>query len=295
MLSFRKHIFTMPTPSTPSRLEKRRRKRLETETEMSNKRCRTAIDYVAEEYVCPITAELPFNPVTAEDGRCYERHAIEEWFKHTPGPQVKSPVTGETMCKRLFPAVQVRNSLKRLVESGAVSRSLADAWKAAEAAARKREADRKEVAALRQKAEGGDAESMRRLGGWYREGLRGLQLDAAQAFAWLKRAADLNQPISLTLCGLAYLRGEGINCNPVRGFIMLGRAAELGDEQACYLLGMFNAYGQYGLEHDPQEAKKWFRLFEAHPVHQRNVLASHDEDILEVQLEQATAWLREHP
>ena len=202
------------------------------------KRFRQAIEEVAEEYVCPITAELPIDPVIAEDGRCYERCAIEEWFARQPHPQVKSPVTNELMGKRLSPAVQVRNSLKRLVESGAVSRSLADAWKAAEAAACKREADRKEVAALRQKAEGGDAESMRRLGGWYREGLRGLQLDAAQAFAWLKRAADLNQPISLTLCGLAYLRGDGVKCNIGRGFIMLGRAAELqGDEQACYRLG----------------------------------------------------------
>ena len=156
----------MPTPSTERGLLKRRQRRLNAETETSNKRFRQAIGDVAEEYVCPITAELPFDPVIAEDGRCYERHAIEEWFKRCESPQVKSPVTNELMGKRLFPAVQVRNSLKRLVESGAVSRSLADAWKAAEAAARKREADRKEVAALRQKAEGGHAESMGTLGGW---------------------------------------------------------------------------------------------------------------------------------
>ena len=85
------------------------------------KRYRQAIDEVAEEYVCPITAELPIDPVTAEDGRCYERCAIEEWFARQPQPQVKSPVTNEPMGKRLFPAVQVRNSLKRLVESGAIS------------------------------------------------------------------------------------------------------------------------------------------------------------------------------
>ena len=287
----------MPTPSTERGLLKRRRRRLKAETETSNKRFRQAIGDVAEEYVCPITAELPFDPVIAEDGRCYERHAIEEWFKRCESPQVKSPVTNELMGKRLFPAVQVRNSLKRLVESGAVSRSLADAWKAAEAAARKREADRKEVAALRQKAEGGHAESMGKLGGWYREGLRGLQPDAAQAFAWFKRSADLDQPTSLTLCGDAYLCGDGVKCNIGRGFIMLGRAAELGDQQACYLLGMFNAYGHHGLEEDPQEARKWFRLFEARSAHQRYVLASHDEESLELQREQATnatAWLREH-
>ena len=45
------------------------------EETQASKRYRQAIDDVAEEYVCPITAELPVDPVTAEDGRCYERHA----------------------------------------------------------------------------------------------------------------------------------------------------------------------------------------------------------------------------
>ena len=101
------------------------------ETQAVNKRYRQAIDDVAEEYVCPITAELPIDPVTAEDGRCYERCAIEAWFVQQPQAMVKPPVTNEPMGKRLFPAVQVRNTLKRLVESGAISGSKADAWKAA--------------------------------------------------------------------------------------------------------------------------------------------------------------------
>ena len=96
-----------------------------------NKRYRQDIDDVADVYVCPITAELPVDPVTAEDGRCYERHAIEEWFARQPEPQVRSPVTNEPMGKRLLPAVQVRNTLRRLVESGVISGSKADAWKKA--------------------------------------------------------------------------------------------------------------------------------------------------------------------
>ena len=64
--------------------------------------------------------------------------------------------------------MQVRNSLKRLVESGAISGSKADAWKKA----MKEEA---EVAAVRLKAEGGDATSMSTLGFSYRDGVRGLK------------------------------------------------------------------------------------------------------------------------
>ena len=51
------------------------------------------------------------------------------------------------MGKRLIPAVQVRNSLKRLVESGAISGSKADAWK-------KAMAEEAEVAALRVRGRG---------------------------------------------------------------------------------------------------------------------------------------------
>ena len=67
---------------------KRAAKESKAETQAVNKRYRQAIDDVAEEYVCPITAELPIDPVTAEDGRFYERHAIEEWFSRQPRPQV---------------------------------------------------------------------------------------------------------------------------------------------------------------------------------------------------------------
>ena len=73
---------------------KRAAKESQAETQAVNKRYRQAIDDVAEEYVCPITAELPVDPVNAEDGRCYERHAIEEWFSR--GNRT-SPTTNEQL------------------------------------------------------------------------------------------------------------------------------------------------------------------------------------------------------
>ena len=76
------------------------------------------------------------------------------------------------------------STFKRLVESGAISGSDADAWKAAMA-------EEPEVAAIRVEAEGGDAVAMRTLGFSYRDGTRGLKKDLTQAFMWFKRAADL--------------------------------------------------------------------------------------------------------
>ena len=174
--------------------------------------------------------------MTAEDGRFYERHAIEEWFSRQPEAQVKSPVTNELMGKRLFPAVQVRNSLKRLVESGAISGSKADAWK-------KAMAEEAAGAALRVRAEGGDASAMCDLGRAYFAGDLGLKQDETQAFTWFKRAADLKDVRGLTDCGVLYLEGRGVERSQSRGYIMLGAAAALGSEHACGILGEANAQG----------------------------------------------------
>ena len=256
---------------------KRAAKEGQEETQAS-KRYRQAIDEAVEEYVCPITAELPVDPVNAEDGRCYERHAIEEWFSRQPQPRVKSPVTNELMGKRLLPAVQVRNSLKRLVESGAISGSKADAWK-------KAMAEEAELPALREKAEGGDTSAMFDLGCAYRDGTRGLKKDLTQAFTWLKRSADLNNVRGLTNCGVLYLNGDGVERSPSRGLIMLGAAAALGSEHACAVLGWANAEGCFGLEKNPQEATRWYREMQTCD-------SCHTSEAYH---EKAAAWLREHP
>jgi len=39
------------------------------DTAETSRRFRSAMDEIADEYVCPITTELPVDPVTAEDGR----------------------------------------------------------------------------------------------------------------------------------------------------------------------------------------------------------------------------------
>jgi hypothetical protein len=93
------------------------------------KRYKSAIDEMAEEFCCPITQELPLDPVTAEDGRIYEKEAIESWMRQRPGQELKSPVTNEPMGRKLFPAVQAKNTIRSMVKSGAISGDKAEAWK----------------------------------------------------------------------------------------------------------------------------------------------------------------------
>ena len=170
------------------------------------------------------------------------------------------------------------SAFKRLVESGAISGSEADAWK-------KATAEEAEVAAIRAEAEGGDAVAMRKLGSSYRDGKRGLKKDATKGFMWHKRAADLKEVTALTECAIAYLNGEGVERNSIRGFIMLGLAAGMGSEHACGLLGRANAEGFHGLDKNPQEATRLYR--EMQKCDRR--------DSTEASRERAAVWLLEHP
>ncbi|EOD24843.1 hypothetical protein EMIHUDRAFT_238249 [Emiliania huxleyi CCMP1516] len=67
-----------------------------------------AIEDAAAEFVCPITLELPIEPVTAEDGAIYERDAIEKYFlmRTSQGLALRSPLTNKPMGQGLLPAIQ---------------------------------------------------------------------------------------------------------------------------------------------------------------------------------------------
>jgi hypothetical protein len=69
-----------------------------------------------EVFQCPITFSLPDDNFMAEDGKVYERAAIEAWLARTADRKVKSPFTGLPMGRKLTEASQVRNLIKRLHE-----------------------------------------------------------------------------------------------------------------------------------------------------------------------------------
>ena len=68
-----------------------------------HKHFKSAMAEAAEDFVCPITHELPVHPVMAEDGHIYERSEIEKWIRVSAqeGRALKSPTTNEEMGDRL--------------------------------------------------------------------------------------------------------------------------------------------------------------------------------------------------
>ena len=85
----------------------------------------------SDHLICPLTLELPVDPVTAEDGRVYELEAIQEYVAHGPNSQnerVKSPLTQVIIGKSLVKAFQHKNMIATLIENGTISGELADTW-----------------------------------------------------------------------------------------------------------------------------------------------------------------------
>jgi len=214
------------------------------------KKMRESINGVAAELRCPITQELPVDPVMAEDGKIYERKAILEWFSKKDRPT--SPSTGAVIGKKLLPAVQTKNTIEMLIKSGAIEGELATAWKW------KLEQE-KEVKEMRAKAEGGDGNAMYRLGMWYGSGLNGLAHDMAQARAWFERSAAARDPEGMANFSVYLLFGLGGPQDDTLGSVNLMDSAHLGSCVGAYLLGEAFLDGKYGLPKDPARAKFWLK------------------------------------
>ena len=205
--------------------------------------------------------------------------SIEEYLERKADQvMVKSPMTNQEMGKRLVPATHVKNAIATLVESGQVEEEVAAAWKQARL-------NNAQVAALKARAEAGEAHAMGRLGFSYRDGTRGLRKDPKEAFKWFKKAADLRDPPAATSCGVAYINGSGVERNHTRGICMITIAATLGSEHACSVLGWANECGHHGFDKNPEEATRWYKEMQKCACR----------DSVDVYRERATKWLREHP
>ena len=215
------------------------------EASPQEKKMRASINDVAADLLCPITQELPLEPVIAKDGKIYERNAILEWFSKKDG-DATSPSTGKVIDTELVPAVQVRNTIESLIKSGAIEGELAEAWK-------EKLEQEKVVKEWRAKAEGGDGYAMLRLGARY------AGEDDVQSRAWFELSAAERDPKGMAMFSSHLLRGIGGPQDNVFGVMNVTQAAELGSEYGAYLLGKAFMTGFWGLPKDPARARFWLR------------------------------------
>jgi len=257
-----------------------------------SKHLRSAIDHGLEELVCSITYELPLDPVTAEDGKIYERAAIADWLKN----HEKSPSTNEPMGKKLMPALQVKNMIEKLVQSGAIDGDKADAWKKMKS--------EEDVAATLRRAENGDSSAIQVVVGWYAKGKHGVAKDMAKAVDWCKRGANVGNPLCMMMLADVHLRGCGdvvknvglavhwttmaaVECKYAPAAAVLGFAFAPAHTRPLYFNGWCTLGKQLGLLENVQLATTWLRKAVSFG---RSLLAYSREESLQEILD----WLLKH-
>ncbi|KAF8406722.1 hypothetical protein HHK36_008814 [Tetracentron sinense] len=76
---------------------------------------RTHVEPIYDAFVCPLTKQVMRDPVTIENGRTFEREAIEKWFKECKesGRKLVCPLTlRELKSTDLNPSIALRNTIE---------------------------------------------------------------------------------------------------------------------------------------------------------------------------------------
>ena len=119
--------------------------------------------------------------------------------------------------------------------------------------------DTPKIAALRVKANAGDAEAQWLLGLLYANGQGGVPQDYAQGVAWYRKAAEQGYAAAQSHLGFAYANGQGVPQDYAQSVAWYRKAAEQGYSEAQSKLGSKYILGQ-GVPQDYVESYKWFNL-----------------------------------
>jgi uncharacterized protein len=115
-----------------------------------------------------------------------------------------------------------------------------------------------DIAALKAKAEGGDAAAETKLGDCYAQG-NGVAQDMKEAVKWFRKAANQNYPAALALLGEMTQAGQGVKADPAAAAQLYKQAAEKGSVAGQYDLAYLYEQG-IGVGKNQVEAAKWYQL-----------------------------------
>lgn len=211
-------------------------------------------DGTVDHLLCPITLELPFEPVMAQDGFVYDKKAIQTHIqtRRDQKLELNSPLTNRRMGDTLLPAPHVKELIGAMIQKGAVPGELADAWN------RTAQQHREKEEWLRQ-ARAGDAHAMSTVGYHYMWGYGAFEHDGPAGLAWTRRAHEAGDVVATGRLGFYLVAGCGTQRCHRHGLLYLGIAAAQGSDISAYVLGIGFADGRYGLDASPLEAVRWLQ------------------------------------
>lgn len=173
--------------------------------------------------------------VTAEDGRVYERNAIQTHIdaSKSNGMALKSPMTNQPIGTKLLANPQVRNIIEAVVQSGDMREDLARGWREKMRLQQELESNLQGARA----GYGGDAVKVAEI---YQFGTEITKKDCVEAARWWKVAARAGECLGLLMHGRAIL---STSADDIYGVSCLTEAAANGSSLACLYMGEIYANG----------------------------------------------------
>ena len=219
---------------------------------------------ILDDLMCPISHELPLDPVLADDGHIYDRKSIEEWLDHDSSKT--SPFTRRSIQNCLTPSTSTLTQIQTAVESVLRSheygqpvnendKQMAIVWKVD-----------KKIQDLTKRAEEGNVNCMQRLGYIYQDGLIDgytCAVDEAKSYIWFKKGADYGNTRCMAVAGryLVAFKPDKQLKDQMLGAALLGQAAtKEGSDFACLCLGQYLVDGIYGFPKDKMLALYFYKI-----------------------------------
>ena len=115
-----------------------------------------------------------------------------------------------------------------------------------------------EIQSFRQRAEAGDVNAQRALGGAYLNGM-GVPQNYEEAAKWIRPAAEREDDIAQCLLGIMHYRGNGVRQDHAEAINLFHRAAMRGNIIAQFCMGALHSLGR-GVPQNYREAYVWHSI-----------------------------------
>lgn len=177
---------------------------------------------IAVELLCPLCKTLPVDPVSADDGRIYEKKALDrlnnENSKHGTFPP-----------KTYFQLSQIKLVIEKLVSTGKVNNDYLGRW-----AFGNNESDKKglgngekfseDISFIKEQAKNGDAKNMIKLGELLMKG-NGVEKSENEAYFWFDLASEHGDELGTVRKADCLIMGVGAHIDRDGGYNLLTEAA----------------------------------------------------------------------
>lgn len=206
------------------------------------------VDPLMSDLVCPISLELPVDPVLADDGRVYDRPYINRHIatRLASGLPLYSPVTNEPISSNVRSNPHVRRVIESLIHAGVIRGEPASAWLRSVSVRR-----------VFESAENGDACAMVSAGRMLLTGsCPSVPRNLPAAYRYFRRSHALGCVRGTAYLGLMYCRGvtqDRRSVNRVKGVYYLSLASERGSKFAAHKLSMILRAGRNAI---PVESRR---------------------------------------